>query len=183
MRLMLFKLFISLTLLISTVGSWGGIGHSLVGQIAQAILTSNATKFVIDHLPWYANGSLSLVSSWADTIASPTTNPVDYLNWLWSIPLHRVTTADWICNYDRVRDCHWNIGQRCVDGGIQNYTGRLADNKQDIIQRQEALKFLVHFIGDVHQPLHAGFVADDDGLLMQGKKMSSITFSNIVVVV
>jgi len=50
MHLMLFKLFISLTLLISTVGSWGSIGHSLVGQIAEAILASNATKFVIDHL-------------------------------------------------------------------------------------------------------------------------------------
>jgi len=96
--------------------------------------------------------------------------------------LHRVNTADWICNYDRFRDCQLNIGQRCVNVGIRNYTGRLPHNKQDIIQRQEALKFLVHFIGDVHQPLHAAFVADDHGILMQGKKMSSVTFSNTIVV-
>jgi hypothetical protein len=176
---MLFKSFVSLTLLIATVNSWGGIGHSLVGQIAQTILTINATNFVRDHLPWYTNGSLSLVASWADTIASPITNPVEYLNWQWSIPLHRVTTSDWLCNYDHTRDCNWNGGQRCVDGGIQNYTRRLADSKQDGIQRQEALKFLVHFIGDVHQPLHGGFKSDDDGLLIQGKNICSIVFFSI----
>lgn len=36
------------------------------------------------------------------------------------------------------------------------------------------MKFLVHFIGDVHQSLHAGFVSDDDGLTIQGKSMSII---------
>jgi len=38
-----------------------------------------------------------------------------------------------------------------------------------LVARQEALKFLVHFIGDVHQPLHAGFEGDRGGNSIQGK--------------
>jgi hypothetical protein len=167
---MLFALFILSSIYISTVNSWGPSGHSLVARIAQSILTNNSQTFVRDHLPWYTTGNLSMLSSWPDTILYPDTNPVDYLNWQWSKELHYVNTPDWVCNYDRNRDCNWTDGQRCVDGSIQNYTGRLANPKHDDIQRKEALKFLVHFIGDIHQPLHAGFTGDKGGNTIQGKR-------------
>jgi hypothetical protein len=168
---MFFVLFILSSIYISTVNSWGAIGHSLVAQIAQSLLTNNSQTFVRDHLPWYTQDHLSMVASWADTIVYPDTNPVDYLNWQWSKELHYVNTPDWICNYDRNRDCDWASGERCVDGAIQNYTRRLADTKQNDIQREEALKFLVHFIGDAHQPLHAGFSDDRGGNSIRGKKI------------
>jgi hypothetical protein len=40
----------------------------------------------------------------------------------------------------------------CVVSAIQNYTSRLMHTDA---YKDESLKFLVHFIGDIHQPLHA----------------------------
>lgn len=168
---MLFALFLLSSLYISTINGWGPIGHSFVARIAQTMLSNSSQNFVRDHLPWYATGNLSMLSSWPDSIIYPESNPVDYLNWVWSKQLHYVDTPDWVCNYDRNRDCNWTMetAQNCVDGSIQNYTGRLANAKLDDVQRQEALKFLVHFIGDAHQPLHAGFTGDKGGNTIEGK--------------
>ena len=165
---MFFTLVLLGSIYISAVNGWGATGHALVAKIAQTSLTQEAQKFVQDYLPWYAKGDLSMLASWPDTILYPDTNPVEYLNWQWSKELHYVNTPDWACNYDRNRDCDWAGGQRCVDGSIQNYTNRLADTSLDSTQRQEALRFLVHFIGDVHQPLHAGFASDRGGNSIKG---------------
>lgn len=88
----------------------------------------------------------------------------------WSSIFHTVKTADWACHYVRERDC---ATSQCVDSAIQNYTQRLADTKLDFNQTAEALKFLVHFVGDIHQPLHSGFVTDSDGGGIKG------TFFNV----
>ncbi|CAF0743709.1 unnamed protein product [Adineta steineri] len=155
----------------SPVNGWGGDGHSLVASIAQTLLNEQSLTFVRNHLPWYTSGNISMLASWPDYIIYPDTNPVDYLNWQWSKQLHFADTKDWACVYDREKDCNWTStsGQQCVDGSIQNYTTRLADSQLDDIQRQEALKFLVHFIGDAHQPLHAGFHGDRGGNSIRGK--------------
>jgi hypothetical protein len=170
---MFFALFLLISIGISAVNGWGTSGHSLVASIAQSMLTNDSQTFVRNHLPWYTTGDLSMVASWSDTILYPDTNPDDYLNWQWSKELHYVNTPDWVCNYSRNRDCDWKGEQGCVDGAIQNYTGRLANAKQDDVQREEALKFLVHFIGDVHQPLHAGFAGDRGGNNIRGKNRCS----------
>jgi len=166
---MLFALFISSSIYVSTINGWGPIGHSFVARIAQSMLNNNSQNFVRDRLPWYAKGNLSMLSSWADRVIYLESNPVDFLNWLWTKELHYVNTPDWVCNYDRNRDCNWTSAQNCIDGSIQNYTRRLANAKQDDIQQQEALKFLVNFIGDAHQPLHAGFASDKGGNTIEGK--------------
>ena len=49
----------------------------------------------------------------------------------------------------------------CVVGAIERQTALLASNAPDE-ERLKALKYVVHFVADVHQPLHAGF-ADDRG--------------------
>lgn len=160
------------TFLISTVNGWGPLGHSFVAQIAQSLLTNQSQDFVRDHLAWYTDGNMSMLSSWPDSILYPESNPVEFLNWQWSKELHYVDTPDWLCVYDQNRDCNWTSpidGQRCVDGAIQNYTSRLANASLDDTQRQEALRFLVHFIGDSHQPLHAGFTGDRGGNDIDGK--------------
>ncbi|CAF1108575.1 unnamed protein product [Adineta ricciae] len=168
---------ILLCILISynSVHGWGSDGHALVASIAQTFLTDESSTFVRNHLPWYTSGNISMLSSWPDFILYPDTNPVDYLNWQWSKQLHFVDTKDWACVYDREADCNWSSGQQCVDGSIQNYTKRLADSQQDDVQRQEALKFLVHFIGDAHQPLHAGFQGDRGGNSIRGHFFSKQT--------
>ena len=155
----------------NVVHGWGADGHSLLASIAQSVLSNESLDFVRAHLPWYTSGNISMLASWPDFILYPDTNPVDYLNWQWSKQLHFVDTKDWACEYNREQDCDWTGEQRCVDGTIQNYTRRLADGQQDDVQRQEALKFLVHFIGDAHQPLHAGFKGDRGGNSIRGEKV------------
>lgn len=46
-------------------------------------------------------------------------------------------------------------GHKDVVNAIYNYTHRLGDLSLDAHQREDALKFLVHFIGDLHNPLHS----------------------------
>ncbi|CAF2709975.1 unnamed protein product [Rotaria sp. Silwood2] len=170
--------FFSIIYLLISCGSvygWGPDGHSLTAAIAQTLLTNESLNFVRNHLPWYTSGNISMLASWPDYIIYPDTNPVDYLNWQWSKELHYVDTEDWSCVYNRDQDCNWNSGQECVDGSIQNYTARLADTQQDDIQRNEALKFLIHFIGDAHQPLHGGFRGDRGGNSIRGHFFSKET--------
>jgi hypothetical protein len=64
------------------------------------------------------------------------------------------------CDYVPPRDCR--AGQ-CVVAGIAHYVDILADRTQPDAARREALKFVVHFVGDVHQPLHAGSRDDKGG--------------------
>ncbi|KAG8630066.1 hypothetical protein KVT40_001685 [Elsinoe batatas] len=42
----------------------------------------------------------------------------------------------------------------CVVSAIANYTRRVRERRLDAQQRDFALRFLVHFLGDIHQPLH-----------------------------
>lgn len=163
----LFSLVVLLALSHSVSG-WGRDGHAFVADIAQSLLTNEASTFVRIHLPSEINGNMSNVSTWADNILHADTEP-DYLNWQWSAPLHYADTKDWACVYDRQNDCNWTSTQGCVDGAIQNYTKRLGDSQLDSTQLQEALKFIIHFIGDVHQPLHGGFAGDLGGNTIRGR--------------
>lgn len=62
------------------------------------------------------------------------------------------------CKYEASRDCP--DGQ-CVVGAIERQGRVLASSATDA-NKLKALKYVVHFVGDVHQPLHAGY-ADDKG--------------------
>ena len=159
---------VSIVLLLASanyVHGWGFDGHSFTAGIAQTLLTDDASTFVRDHLPADVDGNMSAVASWADTILYPDTHH----NWQWSKPLHYVNIEDWSCVYNQQKDCSWTTDQQCVDGAIQNYTERLANSRLDSTQREEALKFLIHFIGDVHQPLHGGFAGDRGGNSITGR--------------
>ena len=96
---------------------------------------------------------VSLVASWADSVARD--------EFPWSPPLHFINTPDWDCTYDRTRDCNDNGVQNvCVDGAIQNFTSQLVAGNAPLTLNV-ALKFVIHFIGDIHQPLHVGFAGDE----------------------
>src|SRR3546814_20100718 len=64
------------------------------------------------------------------------------------------------CDYVPPRDCR---DGRCVVSGLQYYVGVLGDRSQPDAARREALKFVVHFVGDIHQPLQAGYRDDKGG--------------------
>lgn len=131
-------------------------------KIAEGLLTKEATAAVKFLLPEGAEGDLAAVCSWADEICH-------HYKWRWTGPLHYVDTPDFKCNYEYSRDCHdfARRRDRCVAGAIYNYSAQLI-SYQDSEHRwkynlTEALMFLSHFIGDIHQPLHVGFYGDEGG--------------------
>jgi len=147
---MLYKLLSILSLLISPVLSWGPQGHIAVANVAQSLISSNTYNSISGLIP---NGNMSSVANWADEVR---TLP----EWKWSAPLHFINTPSWNCSYIRERDCYNDANNflYCVDGAIQNYTNLLYSSPEP-----DYLKFLIHFVGDIHQPLHCGFIGDRGG--------------------
>ncbi len=146
------------------VYGWGADGHHIIAHLAQSQLTGTAPDWIRYLVPWHWNGNLSAMASWADSILYENSNPTGFANWQWSRPLHYINTPDWNCTYLVKRDC---IDDVCVDGAVRNYTKRL-EIELDDIQHQEALYFLIHYVADIHQPLHTGFKGDVGGNFVRG---------------
>jgi hypothetical protein len=96
------------------------------------------------------------VSTWADEIRPqhPETRRWHFV----SIPVH--PTDGESSGYDAARDCPQ---RECVVAKIEEFERVLGDPQASERQRLEALKYVVHFIGDVHQPLHASNNDDRGG--------------------
>lgn len=149
-----------------SVRGWGGEGHGIIARLAQSQLSDSVAGWVRELVPWHSNGSLNYMASWADTIIHENSNPTGSANWQWSRPLHYINTPDWNCSYVAERDCRNDI---CIDGAVRNYTDRLG-KESDMTQQKEALYFLTHFVGDIHQPLHIGFRSDYGGNTVEGER-------------
>lgn len=123
---------------------------------------------------------LGEIADWADTVR---------YKYHWSAPLHFIDIhddqihggcpvtgpQDESCHFEYTRDCPDDV---CVAGAIVNYTAILTNEhrRYSSLDRstyftrsssslfiQESLKFLTHFIGDIHQPLHASRLTDRGG--------------------
>ncbi len=70
-------------------------------------------------------------------------------------PFHYIDARDSppsYCGIDFARDC--GGGGACVVTALDNYTARVLDARLPAWERNQAARFVVHFVGDVHQPLH-----------------------------
>ncbi len=146
---------LSLALLITPLSAhaWWEKGHRLVGRIATDHLTPEARRNVEALL---GTESLADVASWADVY-----RPLETQTSGW----HFVDMPADSDVYNRDRDCpvqptvklgsRSDVWRDCVTDRILFFEGRIADPKLDPIDRATALKYLVHFVGDIHQPLHA----------------------------
>ncbi|KAG0580117.1 hypothetical protein M758_4G149600 [Ceratodon purpureus] len=142
--------------------AWGAAGHLITCLIAEPLLYEPAENAIAKLLPESANGNLASLCNWPDEV-----------RWMskykWTRELHWVNTPDQDCKYDYNRDCHDSLGRKdvCVAGAINKFTQQLSDyTKNHTTKNQnttEALLFLAHFVGDIHQPLHAGFRSDGGG--------------------
>ena len=131
--------------------AWGVTGHAIIADIAEHHLTPAALDQVHALLGVEGFEHLDQVASWPDTIRKerPEASPWHYTD----IPL--TETA-----YVPARDCK---NGDCSVEAIKRFTALLADRSQPAAKREEALKFLVHFVGDQHQPLHGAENAGDHG--------------------
>jgi len=142
--------------------AWGPQGHRTVGAIADRLLTPQAhalvTRLLAGDLDKFGNLSgrttLEAVSVWPDE-------------------LHGTPAARAIWHYDDVPVCgNAPKARYCPDGQcnteqLQRLIGVLADPHAALRARNEALKWIVHLVGDIHQPLHAADNADRGGNRVQ----------------
>ncbi|XP_050891272.1 endonuclease 2 isoform X3 [Lathyrus oleraceus] len=148
---------LSFIFLVQSIQGWGEEGHAITCKIAQARLTDAAADAVKQLLPAYANNDLSSVCTWADRVKFALR---------WTSALHYADTPPKLCNFQYARDCKDlnGVKDRCVVGAINNYTTQLLDYGKDTQHNlTQALLFLSHYMGDVHQPLHTGFTTDKGG--------------------
>lgn len=144
------------------VRAWSKEGHMMTCKIAQDLLEAEAAHAVKNLLPEYVNGDLSALCVWPDQVRH-------WYKYRWTSPLHFIDTPDNACSFDYQRDCHDTHGNEdmCVAGAVQNFTSQLSHYKEGTADRRynltEALLFLSHFMGDIHQPMHVGFTSDEGG--------------------
>jgi hypothetical protein len=55
------------------------------------------------------------------------------------------------CSVNFERDCP---EEGCIVSAIANYSSRALQQNITLLEQQNALKFIIHFVGDIHQPLH-----------------------------
>jgi len=122
-------------------------GHSLIASIAQRLLTPK-THDGLSEIIAPNTLDLSLIAPWADRIkhthAYYWSGSLHYIN-----PIEDYPPGTCTADFSDVR-----TPDRTLLTAITNYTERLSDESLDRWGREEALRFLVHFIGDSEQPLH-----------------------------
>ncbi|CAL5409765.1 unnamed protein product [Camellia sinensis] len=163
-----FVWFLGFVLVLESGGvqGWSKEGHIMTCQIAQELLEPEAAHAVKMLLPENVNGDLSALCVWPDQIRH-------WYKYRWTSSLHFIDTPDEACNFDYDRDCHdpHGVKDMCVAGAIQNFTSQLSHYREGTSDRRynmtEALLFLSHFMGDIHQPLHVGFTSDEGGNTIQ----------------
>ncbi|KAL1664887.1 phospholipase C/P1 nuclease domain-containing protein [Schizophyllum commune] len=139
------------------VAAWGAAGHEIVATIAQAYLHPSALPAICEILNYTSSNPneppchLAPIATWADRFK---------YRMRWSAPLHYVGALDdypsETCLFPGDRGWAGRVGGNVL-AGIRNTTSLLEDwvaGEADDATANEALKFLVHFVGDMHMPLH-----------------------------
>jgi len=161
------RILVALLLLLAQAPAavaWGPEGHRVIGDIASQYLAPSARTEVLELLKYdrLADGqpsgrrSLGEVANWADEIK-------DYK---WG-----QRKASW--HYDDIplcggaRQSAYCRNGRCASVQLEREIEILGNEGSKRGQRNEALKWVVHLVGDIHQPLHASNRADRGGNRVQ----------------
>lgn len=148
MKIGLLVLFFMSQLALAKAPIWGKTGHRVVGEIAQKHLSRKAKKMICSILE---GKSLATVANFADDIKSDTLYNKYY-------PWHYV-------NYPA--DKKYGDQLPSIEGdivvAIQTCIEKVKNPLTTAAEKTFFLKMLVHFIGDLHQPLHAGWAENRGG--------------------
>jgi hypothetical protein len=133
--------------------------HNQIGFMAETLLSPSTLTLLTSLLEPQYNASIGRAAAWADAYAHTAPGRFSY-QWHW------IDTHDWApdhCGLEYAKDC---AKGGCVVSAIANQTGILREcvgraKAGDTVEGKvnvtcsEALKWVAHFVGDIHQPLHA----------------------------
>lgn len=136
--------------------SWGVTGHRTIGKIAENHLSTKAKAAVRELL---GSESLADVSTWADEVRSQPemkrTGPWHYLD----LPLG--------LSYPEFQKQVEGMTVENVYSALLKCEHELTSPEMTREQKVQALKFIVHFVGDLHQPMHVSRAEDKGGNTIQ----------------
>ena len=128
--------------------AWGSTGHQVIASLAEKQLSASAAERVQALLALEPGAALTSIATWADERKNSTTARWHFMNF----PRNS-------CRYDQARECP---DGNCVVVAITRQLEILKSEVPDL-QKLQALKYLVHLYGDLHQPLHLGYLDDRGG--------------------
>ncbi|KAK8607915.1 hypothetical protein V6N13_023360 [Hibiscus sabdariffa] len=175
--------------LVPGTDGWSKEGHILTCRIAQGLLEPEAAAAVENLLPDYANGDLSSLCVWPDQIrhwyryrwTSPLhfiDTPDDACSYQYSRDCHDQHGVKDMCVAGAIQNftsqlLHFREGSSDRRRKETLYYSMIrnmfrSNTKWDSLcfsadNMTEALLFLSHFMGDIHQPMHVGFTSDEGG--------------------
>lgn len=145
--------------------AWGVVGHRAIGAIAENHLSPKARKEVASLL---GTETLALVSTYADEIRA--VPEFDY-----TAPWHYVNTPVGLPRVQYLALLE-STATPTAYNALLTQIGVLRDARATREQRVFALKFVVHLVGDVHQPMHTGTAETKGGntlaVKFRGKEMN-----------
>lgn len=164
MLLLRLALALALTAAAPRLLAWGAEGHRMIGDIASRHLTAAAAQRVADLLKddRLADGepsgrrTLGEIANWADELKD---TPRGKRSGSWhydNIPVCGTTDRSTYCK-----------GGNCASAQLERHIAILGNPRATRRHRNEALKWVVHLTGDIHQPLHAANRQDRGGNLVQ----------------
>ena len=147
-----YTLTASLIVLTIALVSWGQKGHKAIATIAEKHLTTNTKNIVNTYLK---GETMSEASTWADEIGDDPkykkTASWHYINL--PLGLTKEQFTDYVIKQDKDN----------VYTAILKAEANLKDKTLSLDQKNEALKFLIHLVGDAHQPMHVSRAEDKGG--------------------
>lgn len=137
------------------LGGWGRKGHAVIAHIAYLGLTDEARERVdaIMAASDIAGATIQETASWADGVRGRDDE------FPWTAPLHYANLPAGADAYDP--EAAPEAGN--VVTAVPLFARQLLSESSSDKQRKQALMFLVHFVSDLHQPLHAGNAEDRGG--------------------
>jgi len=152
-KIVLYILSIILLNVPVSLSAFGFKGHEVTALIAEKYLTQEAAEKINDILE---SETISDYASWADEVRRDrrNTSPFHYINIAPDVT--EITPGD-------LQQDNGNVYMAVV-----GYSAILTNPNASELEKQEALKFIVHFIGDLHQPLHCGYAEDRGGNSVTG---------------
>ncbi|KAJ7879527.1 phospholipase C/P1 nuclease domain-containing protein [Mycena olivaceomarginata] len=130
--------------------AWGAAGHEIVATLAQIHLHPSVFPTMCAILNFTSPCHLAPIATWADT-ARP---KMPWSGRRLSLANLRFSRASWLGRQGRCKCSCWDphVTDILTDWVYFNKGGAVLGHQYDAAN--EALKFLVHFLGDMHMPLH-----------------------------
>lgn len=159
---------LGLLLLAGSAGAWGDKGHEVTALIAYRHLTEPARR-ALDALLASDTDTLTRAdfasrALWADRYRTThrETGAWHYVNLEIAAPDLEAACFHFPPESDNV-PASFGPAHDCIVNKIEQFERELQDQHTTLAERQVALKFLLHFVGDLHQPLHAADHDDHGG--------------------